>query len=274
MYRKIWKECHSSVCSIHFLSKAGTRITTFTGFKIKNYLITDDVIDKFTPPDTVLIQFTKTDGHTTRASKKFPFKKFKERIIHPGGNPSTGYVIIRLDDKEFKSIPSLKCSRKIDYEIGHPIVILGYQLEQNNQAINAGIISSFFNSQDGQRYIQVDCSIKQGNAGSPLIDVETMEVLGVIGHRLATIARSYQEIMKIFKQNLRILNEVQGKFNFEDIDPIQVLIANQNQIKHIATEFYKTANLRVGYAVELCNLIDYCPEEDATMDIEIDVNTD
>ena len=269
MFRKIWKQVHPSVCSIHFMSKAGTRITTFTGFKIKNYLITDDLIDKFGEPDSVLVRFSMEDGCSERAGKSYSFKNFTKKIIHPGGKASPGYVIICLDDPEFEKIPSLKCSRKINYEIGHPIAILGYQLEQQNLAIKSGIISSFFTYIDGLKYFQVDCSIKQGNAGSPLIDMETEEVVGVIGHCLASIARSYKELMNIFNQNLSVLNEVQGKFNYDDIDPVQVLIANQNQIKHIATEFYKTANMSVGYAVELCSLADYCPDNESAMDLEL-----
>jgi len=269
MYRKIWKQCHSSVCSIHFLSKTGTRIITFTGFRIKDYLITDDIIEKFTQPAKVYLRFTKEDGHTEKAGKMMSYAAFKDRIFHPGGNNVPGYVIISLKDKEFRDIPSLKCSQKVDYEIGHPVAVLGYQLDQDNLAIKSGIISSFFTHQNGINYIQVDSSIKQGNAGSPLIETENMEVLGVIGHQLASIARSYLQMMKIFNKNLGILKEAQGKYSFDEIDPVQVLIVNQNQIKHIATEFFKSANMRVGFAVELCNLIDYCPDLDSAMDLEV-----
>ena len=58
MYTKVWEACRSSVCSIDFQSDAGTRITTFTAFKIKDFLVTDDVIyemdddlDKFHPQE-------------------------------------------------------------------------------------------------------------------------------------------------------------------------------------------------------------------------------
>lgn len=269
MYRKIWKKCHSSVCSIHFLSKSGTRITTFTGFRIKDYLITNDIIDRYTDTDKVYIHFTNEDGHSKRAGKTMSYDIFKERIIHPGGKNVPGYVIIRMDNNEFRNIPSLKCSKKVDYDIGHPVAVLGYQLDQDNLAIKSGIISSFFTSQEGINYIQVDSSIKQGNVGSPLIETENMEVIGVIGHHLASIAKSYISLMNIFNRNLEILKEVQGKYSFDEIDPIQVLIANQNQIKHIATEFFKSANMRTGFAVELYNLIDYCPDLDAGVDLEI-----
>ena len=166
------------------------------------------------------------------------------------------------------------CSRKFNHVVGQPVAVLGHQLEQDNLAIKSGIISSFFLNSEGFNIIQVDCSIKQGNAGSPLICAETHEVIGVIGHRLATLARSYQEMMRIINTNLKVLREAEGKINMEDIDPIQVLIVNQNQIKHMATEFFKTANLRVGFAAEICNLADSFPDQEDISTIETEMNVD
>jgi hypothetical protein len=69
-------------------------------------------------------------------------------------------------------------------------------------------------------------------------------------------------MMRIINSNLQVLKEAEGKIDMEDIDPIQVLIANQNQIKHIVVEFFKTTNMRVGYAAELCGFTDICSEEE------------
>ena len=62
--------------------------------------------------------------------------------------------------------------------------------------------------------------------------------------------------------------------NSGEIDPIQVLIANQNQIKHLASEFFKTTNMRVGYAAELCNLSDYCPDSEDISSVDLEINVD
>lgn len=269
MYRKIWKECHLSVCSIHFLSKAGTHISTFTGFRVRDYIITDDIITKFEQPDKIYIKFVKEDGYTESAGKLLTYKAFKDHIVYPGEMKIPGYAILRIDDKEFLKIPSLKCGRKINYEIGQPVAILGYHIDQGNLAIKNGIISSLFTLPDGLNYMQIDAAVQQGNAGSPVIESGSMEVIGVIGHRLSSLARSYHRIMKIFNRNIAILKEVQGKYNYDDVDPVQVLIANQNQIKHIASEFFKHSNVRIGFAVELCNLIDYCPDMNSTLDFDI-----
>lgn len=273
MYRKVWEECKSSVCSINFLSDAGTRIVSFTGFKIKKFLITDDVIDKFAKPAEVSICFTD-DGLNHCSEISMTFKEFLNCRVNTGSGVNPGFVILDIPHREFSEIPSLMCSKKINYTIGHPIAVLGYQLEQENLAIKSGIISSMFRHADGFNSIQVDCTIKQGNAGSPLIDAESLEVIGVIGHKLASIARSYRALIRIINSNLQVLKEAEGKINMEEIDPIQVLIANQNQIKHLATEFFKTTNMRVGYAAELCNLDDCCPDSEDISSVDLEINVD
>lgn len=273
MYRTVWENCKASVCAIDFLSKAGTKITTFTGFKVTGYLVTDDVIDKFAKPAEVVLRFTE-DGLNQTLSLRMSFKDFLSRKVKSNGRLNPGFVLFDLDLKEFKNIPPLKCSKKVNHRIGQPIAVLGYQLERENLAIKSGIISSLLKPSNGFNTIQVDCTIKQGNAGSPLIDAESLEVIGVIGHRLASLARSYQELMRIMNSNLKVLKEAEGKINMEDIDPIQVLIVNQNQIKHMATEFFKTTNMRVGYASELCHLADYCPDQEDISSFDLEVNLD
>ena len=273
MYTKVWEASRSSVCSINFLSDAGTNITTFTGFKVKKFLVTDDVIDKFTNPAEVAICFTD-DGQNQCTEIRMPFRELLQHKVDFGTKMNPGYVVIDLPHEKFAQIPALKCSKKVSYRIGHPIAVLGYQLEQENLAIKSGIISSMYRHPDGLNTIQVDCTIKQGNAGSPLIDAESLEVIGVIGHRLASVARSYRSMMRIINTNLKVLREAEGKINMEEIDPIQVLIANQNQIKHMATEFFKTTSMRVGFAAELCNLVDYCPDPEDISSIEMEHNVD
>ncbi len=273
MYRTVWENCKFSVCAIDFLSKAGTKITTFTGFKVRSYLVTDDIIDKFANPEEVVLRFTE-NGFDQTLNLRMSFKDFLARKVKHNGRLNPGFVLFDIDIKEFRNIPALKCSKKVNHQIGQPIAVLGYQLEQENLAIKSGIISSILKPANGFNTIQVDCTIKQGNAGSPLIDAESLEVIGVIGHRLASLARSYQELMRIMNANLKVLKEAEGKINIEDIDPIQVLIVNQNQIKHMATEFFKSTNMRVGYAYELCNLTDYCPDQEDISSIDLEVNLD
>ncbi|MDY6801002.1 MAG: serine protease [Bacteroidota bacterium] len=224
-----------------------------TGFKVNgNFLITDDYIYKIYKASEVCIRFIKDDGFTEEASVKIPMSELKQRIIKNIDNKKTPFAAINIDFDEFSKIKSLKLkhpSEKIN--IGKPIALLGYQIDRENLAIKQGIISSVFFDTNGLKYLQIDSSIKQGNSGCPVIDAETCEVIGIIGHRLSTVTQSHKRIKQIINNNLAILKKSQGKFNVEDIDPIQVLIANQNQIKHISNEIYKTANMSIGNALDI-----------------------
>jgi len=166
-------------------------------------------------PSAVTICFTK-DGLNPGTEISLPFKEFLKCRVKIGNGINPGFAIFDIPQKEFSEIPSLKCSKRVQYTIGHPIAVLGFQLEQENLSIKSGIISSLFRHSDGFNSIQVDCTIKQGNAGSPLIDAESLEVIGVIGHRLASMARSYRALMRIINNNLQVLKEAEGKINMED----------------------------------------------------------
>jgi S1-C subfamily serine protease len=107
------------------------------------------------------------------------------------------------------------------------------------------------------RYIQFDASVKPGNAGSPLIDAESGKVIGVIGQKLAELSQSHKRIKDIINNNIAVLKKYQGRLNIDDVDPVQVLIANQNQIKYIARELYNMANMREGFAIPSSALIHF-----------------
>jgi len=199
----------------------------------------------------VQIRFVTEDGISELASVRITMNELKQRMIKSLSKDKIPFAAIHIDFDEFKNIPSLKMNFSGKFDIGQPIALLGYQLEQENLAIKTGIITSATFNDNGYKYLQVDSSVKQGNSGAPVIDAETMEVIGIIGHRLAAITQSHKRMKQIINKNLAILKKSQGKFNVEEIDPIQVLIANQNQIKHIANEIYKTASMRVGYALDV-----------------------
>jgi len=262
MYRNVWKNCHQSVCQINFYSKSGIKLLSMTGFKANdNFLITDEYFFKsIKKASEVEIKFLKADGFTTDAVKRVSVKEIENRILKELGTRDVAFAAINIDFKEFEKIPSLKLGINKNVEIGQSVAILGFQLDKSNLCVKSGIISSAFINESGLKYIQVDSSIKQGNSGSPLINTETCEVVGIIGHKLATITQSHKRMKQIINNNLAILKKSQGLFNVEEIDPIQVLIANQNQIKHITNEIYKTATMSIGYALDISYVHDLFEE--------------
>ncbi len=261
MYKTVWNKCQNSVCQLSFYSSAGIKLLSMTGFKVNDhFLITDDYLFKIYKAVKVKIKFVNSDGYTENTSVEIPMNELKKRIIKEIDKEKTSFAAINIDFEEFANIPSLKLSKNKPVEIGQGIAVLGYQLDQENLSIKTGIVSSAFKHDNGLKYLQVDSNIKQGNSGSPLINADTGEVIGIIGHKLASITQSHKRMKQIINNNLAILKKSQGKFNVEEIDPIQVLIANQNQIKHITNEIYKTATMSIGYALDISYVHDLFEE--------------
>lgn len=258
MYRNNWKSCYQSVCSISFFSNSEIRNDIFTGFKVFNkYIVSSGKIYNLPKFKYVKIVFEKASNR--KQSFIFSYKDFAEKLIKLDENGQVFSLII-LDDKNFNTIPSLKLSNQYRIEIGHPIAVLGYQLDKVNLSIRSGIISSDYKDSNGFETYDFDCNICQGISGAPLIDGESNEVIGVVGQRLSHLADSYKRLKQIINNNLAILKKSQGKTNIHDVDPVQVLIASQNQIKHIVSELYKTTNIGNGSAVK-CKYINSYFEE-------------
>jgi len=92
-------------------------------------------------------------------------------------------------------------------------------------------------------------SIIWGNSGSPLIDIERNEVIGIIGYHLDRKYRAYEKILEISNSNIKLLEEAIGKLEVEGVDPIQVLIAWEKQIQRLSKEIYKLTPNSIGIAI-------------------------
>ncbi|MCK5169591.1 MAG: trypsin-like peptidase domain-containing protein, partial [Bacteroidales bacterium] len=206
MYKTVWSKCQNSVCQLSFYSSAGIKLLSMTGFKVnEHFLITDDYLFKIYKAVKVKIKFVNSDGYTENASIEISMNELKKRIIKDIDKEKTSFATINIDFEEFVNIPSLKLSKNKPVEIGQSIAVLGYQLDQENLSIKTGIVSSAFMHNNGLKYLQVDSNIKQGNSGSPLINAETGEVIGIIGHKLASITQSHKRMKQIINNNLAIL---------------------------------------------------------------------
>jgi len=252
----MWQKTYGAVCNINCFNNNKIKVCSFTGFKINNYLITDATIYTLQNVSEIELRFVSLDGYSTVVSKQISFKEFESRILDGTKDRKSGYAIINIDFSEFSDIPSLNlCSNNKKIEIGTPIFILGYQIDQSNLSIHAGYISSYYLNDNGNKYIQFDASIKPGYSGGPLINAENGDVIGIIGYRLVRSIMAYNSIKDIADSNIRMLEEAIDNLVIKNIDPIQVLIAQENQIKMLAKELYKTSYRSVGFAIEICKVM-------------------
>jgi len=248
-YKRAWKNCCHSVCAIRFYNSNNIEVITLTGFKAGCYIFTNDLVNKLTKVEFVEIQFVKEDGHSTSAMERLSMHDFNERIITSYDEEITGFAVLSIADLSFDHVPTLTLSRNRRLSIGSPVVVIGFQYDIPNLTIKTGIISTFL-YRNHSRYIQFDGSIIWGNSGSPLIDLDKGDVVGILGYHLDRKYKSYEKMLEISKNNIKLLEEALGKFDVSGVDPIQVLIAWEKQIKQLSNEIYKASSSGIGIAFD------------------------
>lgn len=252
MYRDLWKKVYKSVCSIVFYSD-DERITSGTGFKVGDKLITNNHVIQVPQATDVLLRFVNEDGYTDFASKKMTLSDFQGRVLDGMPANSWDYAILDFNIPEFKAIPSLCLSSRNEFAIGQSVTLFGFQFDQPNLSIHTGILSSRFVKGD-VKYLQLHVSVNQGNSGGPLIDPKTTEVIGIVTRKMTGLTRQFDELLKSFSENIKALEQASKSgtitmFNY--IDPIDVFKVSQRQMAKISVEIKRSANVGVGYAYEL-----------------------
>lgn len=257
MYREVWKKYHGAVCSIEFLGSSGSRIYGLTGFRTGQKIVTDDMLYNIKGAQEVVISFYREDGMTVSSQLKMGYHELLYILPDKEDFDDLGFVVIPADFPEFRKTSSFELCRDCGPILGQEAVSLAYQSEYNNVSIKSAMVSSCFKNELGLSFIQYDGTVKPGSSGGPLIDIVSGTVLGITSVKEMSVVKNYKKLSNIIENNLALLKAEEGKWQINDIDPIQVLIANQNQIKHVAREFFKNSTVRIGFALDIGHLIDY-----------------
>ncbi len=261
MFSKVWEHCSASVCCLNFYNGHGVLVDTLTGFKINKSLVTCEQAFYVKGAHKVEIRFVEADANTPKATLRVDYKEFIEDLRVGFTNNQADYAVFNIDFPEFESIPGLTLCERWNYPIGMSVAVLGFDGNIQNLAIKTGIISSAYANKQGVRYLQIDSITCYGNSGSPVIDPQTMQVVAIVSRRKTPAAKSYQDLMSYINTNLEELRKIENRFMLGDIDPIQVLIANQNQIKLLANNIYKHTANGTSQAVMLDHIITYFNEK-------------
>lgn len=274
MLNQVWKSCHGSVCILNFQNERGASIDTLSGFKVNKSLVTTDYAFYIPKAKKVEISFVAEDASTIVASMKIPYREFINDLKVGVFDNQTGYSVFNLDFPDFKEIKGLNLSERRKFQIGQPVVLMAFSSGCSSLALRSGIISSFFSTPDGVRHFQYDGLSCHGNSGGPIIDPETMQVIGIVSRRNTPASRSYKQLAEIINSNLDELRKVEGVVRFGDVDPIQVLIANQNQLKQLVNNIYRYSAFGATPVVMLDQIISYFNENSVSelASVKVDYN--
>ena len=257
MLTNVWKSCHASVCQLNFLNERGVCVDSLSGFKVGNFLVTSQNAFSVTKAHKVQITFVDADANTVSASMKIPYAEFTQELRIGVVQDSGHYAIFNIDFPEFNAIPGLTLSEQRHFSIGSSVASLGFNYGYPNLSLKSGVISSVFSDNQGIRFLQFDGLVAFGNSGSPIICPNTMEVVGIVSRRSTPASNAYNQLKDIIATNLNELKRAETVVKFGDIDPIQVLIANQNQLKLLANVIYKHSITSTSQAVMLDGIISF-----------------
>ena len=250
MYQDVWNKLYRSVCSVTLYGNSGGRILGVTGFRIGEYIITDSWVNQLDDVSEVKICFYQNDGFTISRELIYTKSEFSDLISQNPVQDKYGLTILKCGNKILNGIPEVEICQSCNSSIGKDSFIISHQYMQRNIGINQTLINSYTKNSNGLNFILYDGSVKQGSSGAPLFDKVSGKLIGVIANKELSIVHTYSELLKKADSNLEKLEKVIGKMVIDDIDIIQVMMACQNQLKHISREFFANFAAKIGYALE------------------------
>lgn len=254
MLQETWKKNYQSVCSIRFFDSHDFEISMFTGFKSGNYIFTHDGVARIKKATAIEISFVQNDDTAKKITVRIPATNFFNRLITSEDRDFNDFSVISTDNLGLDTVPSVIISFENKSFIGTSVAMIGYQFDHPGLTLKKGIISSY-KMLNKQRYLLFDGILSHGNSGSPLFHVEENKVIGIIGHKLNTIDINYQQMIRIINTNIKMLKEATGTMEISGVDPVQVMVAAQHQIKQLANDLYKTSYLGAGYALSSYHML-------------------
>lgn len=248
--QSMWQRFHPSIFSLTFLSTDGVRITSGTGFKMGGYLITNNHVIQVHSARRVILRTVGPDGSASAFEATFGRLDFQSKLRCGSEESSWDYAVMAIDHPDFSLIPDLEAKEDNGVVIGSEACFLGFQFEQTNLAIHRGLLSSTF-VKAGVRYIQIDGSVNHGNSGGPLIDIADGKVLGVVTRKATGLTKDFESLDKALQSNIDLLNRSSGGVFLSGIDPIAATRMIQEQIRVVARNIGRSANVGIGYAYHI-----------------------
>jgi len=248
----LWRRCCASVFSITFENAEG-RITSGTGFKVGDCLVTNNHVIQAPSAKRVVLRSVRQDGHTSAFELNFGHLEFRTALVD--GEPEAGwdYAVLRIQNAAFEAAPSLQLSTVDQIDIGQQVALFGYQFEQPNLSMHLGYVSSQYHKA-GVHYLQLDSSVNHGNSGGPLIDVASSSVLGIVTRKATGLTQQFEQLTLAIRQSIEVLQASQrsgARGIIAGVDPVAATIAVETQIERISREISRSANVGIGYAYHI-----------------------
>jgi len=232
----------------------GKRIASGTGFMASNLLITNHHVFLGHRDSTVVLAWQPTQDPASRNEVQMPYANFAACLVTGSDQKNYDFAVLKIPELEQKGLFQFDLVPPNEERIGEQVVVLGFPLEHRNLVCHLGTISSFYTSGPA-RVIQLDASVNQSNSGGPLLDAKTGHVLGIVTRKGTGLSRLFDELLSVFDKNVKALEAAKGLIGLGPVDPIAAIITGQHQMKTLAAEIQRSANVGIGYAFSVEHLL-------------------
>lgn len=230
----------------------GERAASGTGFMVNGYLVTNYHVAHQAPRDSIVLLRTYDSDQILLDGIQLTRKDFLNAVKTASDERNYDYSVFDIPDLRKKELYNFSFGNPHKQRIGDSVLFLGYPLDHLNLVCHTGIISSFYKSRMVD-IIQIDGSVNASNSGGPLIDLETSEVIGIITRKATGLTQMFNNLRSIIQENIQFLHHQNsqcamfiGQFN-----PVQGMVANQEQILQLTYEIERSANVGIGYAFSI-----------------------
>lgn len=227
----------------------GRRVASGSGFMARGLLVTNHHVFLGPQDAMVVLGWQPDQDVASRQEIRLPYRSFASCLVTGAEENSFDFAILNIPALKESALHQFEVVLPSSKHIGDQILILGFPLEHQNLVAHVGFISSFYRS-GLANVIQLDASVNQSNSGGPLLDIGTGQVLGIVTRKGTGLSRAFDELLAVFDKNIAVMTAASagGSVKLMGIDPLGALIAGQNQMKSLAKEIIRSANVGIGYA--------------------------
>ncbi|MFA5871420.1 MAG: serine protease [Parcubacteria group bacterium] len=249
---KIIQEIRSGVILVSFY-KDTEKIGSGSAFLCKNKIISNNHV--FHPREGNFPSDTMVILKATDSEFKFQYSDLAKYVVCGSTENYDDYIILDIKNTEvFKNKFCFELGTNDDVVTGQQILIMGYPFEHENLTSHVGYISAKY-TESNVNVIQLDVSVNNGNSGGPLIDPFTNNVIGVVSRKATGLVRQFDDLIASFDYNAKILGQLSGLSWGKDLTIGKIFSISQNQMKEIASNIKRSANVGIGYAFSCDKLI-------------------
>jgi len=237
MNNSIWSRFSNSVCTIDFFNKRGVRFYRLTGFSYDDFIISASCRREIRRSGYVTISFGFSNGSKDQSVTRLSVDQFEKSCFQGQLAGLPGLIFIKVSSGEMNRMQPVSCSGIPAPETGSWVAIITSVPDRGQLCIKTGFISAIIVIK-GRNFMLVDSSVEQSSRGAPMFDLATGGFTGVLTGSMSRGAEKYKKLKQIISHNIRLLNDSTGKWTVGNIDPAQVLAANQYMIKYLARDLY------------------------------------